>query len=687
MDRLLAGQQLIPGQELVSLRDWFRLALGSDGSVAVYRTLTRYSSLLAPASGTGATLVMQGDGNFVAYGANGAYWATGTDGHPGAYVVMQDDGNLVVYGPNNVALWASNTVQDMAALVVHTRDSRGYTYNQTSESLKEFARALPCFLAMQWPGYTTGIVEDRINGEPVVIQWWKGWCQNFLGFLPASPLPGGVGGEVGVYRRIPGKARPASLPFLPPLVAGDLLSRIAHLTDEDLWWPAPDLGAEIEFKLINPVTGTEFFSGEKQRGYWLAKWMDDQSFAQYRRDVGIINPTMPEWFPGNSRTPADPSDFIMQFTVNGKIYPSLPPGLPVPRAQGLCPITGVSRARDTLDIFAAPAGVVRTAGWKPAFNDGWHGGWDIAGPRLPGGTSIQVVSRSTDKLDIFAADETGRILTAAWEPGFTDGWHGWHAIRDGRAAPGAVVSAASRSADKLDVFVTGTDGQVYTAAWEPGFTDGWHGWWPIAGVSVPQGAPIQVAVSRLDTLSLFCTAIDGRVMTSSWSPVQATWAPWTQVLDGRAAPGAPVTAVSSAPGQIDLFVTGLDGRAYTARQPARRRGGAPWSGWVAIGDARLPQGAPINAVSRSRGKLDIFATDLMGRVISAAWSPEGAQGWKGWWQIAGGQALPGAAVAAVSRAPDKLDIFVTGIDGIATTAAWEPSFGGAWHGWWKIPGF
>jgi hypothetical protein len=28
----------------------------------------------------------------------------------------------------------------------------------------------------------------------------------------------------------------------------------------------------------------------------------------------------------------------------------------------------------------------------------------------------------------------------------------------------------------LDVFVVGADGGVWTAAWEHGFSDGWHGW-------------------------------------------------------------------------------------------------------------------------------------------------------------------------------------------------------------------
>jgi hypothetical protein len=45
--------------------------------------------------------LMQPDGNFVCYDATGhAFWATGTNGHPGSDIILQDDGNLVVYGPS-----------------------------------------------------------------------------------------------------------------------------------------------------------------------------------------------------------------------------------------------------------------------------------------------------------------------------------------------------------------------------------------------------------------------------------------------------------------------------------------------------------------------------------------------------------------------------------------------------------
>jgi hypothetical protein len=114
-----------------------------------------------------------------------------------------------------------------------------------------------------------------------------------------------------------------------------------------------------------------------------------------------------------------------------------------------------------------------------AKKSGWHGWWPINGVSVPAGSFVSAVSRNTDKLDIFVTDSAGNVETAAWQPAFTDGWHGWFSVGGEQAAPGTPVNAVSRSTDKLDVFLTGTDHRVWSAAWEPDFTDGWHGWWPI----------------------------------------------------------------------------------------------------------------------------------------------------------------------------------------------------------------
>ncbi len=80
---------------------------------------------------------------------------------------------------------------------------------------------------------------------------------------------------------------------------------------------------------------------------------------------------------------------------------------------------------------------------------------------------ITAVSRSADKLDIFGTDLGGAVLTAAWQPTFDDGWHGWWPVAGGQSLPSAVVTAVSRSADKeVDIFVVGVNGLAITAAWD-----------------------------------------------------------------------------------------------------------------------------------------------------------------------------------------------------------------------------
>lgn len=249
---------------------------------------------------------MQEDGNFVTYTPQGVpYWATATDGHPGASVVLQDDGNLVVYDPANHPLWASNTAQDLRDPIIRYVGEGGYSYNETSELWKEMCSVFPCFTALQWPGYATEVIDAEINGQAVVIQLWKGWCQKFLGFLGVNIFPGGIGAEVGIYHRIPGRARIPPLPLLPSDLGIKTANAINTFTDDELWWPFPELGTTLEFSFINPRTGNTAFSAGPEKSYWLTKWMDEASYQEFQRD----KPTPSSW-----------ADYILEYRINGKRY-------------------------------------------------------------------------------------------------------------------------------------------------------------------------------------------------------------------------------------------------------------------------------------------------------------------------------------------------------------------------------
>ena len=192
----------------------------------------------------------------------------------------------------------------MASPVVKSVDANGYEYDETADWWKEACESLPCFKGIEWPDYEDGVVEDVIDGHPVVIQLWRGWCQRFLG---NDDFPGGIGGEVGIYRRIPGKVPADAHESIPEKIAHSILKPAAALFHSDIWWAYPELNAEIEFELINPETGKTFFKAGPERTYWLNRWMTPESYELYKEAE-------------HGKVPNLAVKYRMKYKINGKEY-------------------------------------------------------------------------------------------------------------------------------------------------------------------------------------------------------------------------------------------------------------------------------------------------------------------------------------------------------------------------------
>jgi hypothetical protein len=187
---------------------------------------------------------------------------------------------------------------------VRSTDARGYSYVETSDWWKQECSALPSFSEVWWPDYSTQVIEDTIDGNPVVIQLWKGWCQKFLG---RSDFPGGIGAEVGIYRRMPGRIPPENLPAFPPKLSTFLLGGLSKLGGQHLWWAYPELGATISFDLVNTKTNEIFFSAGPETTYWMNRWMDPTSYEKYRADQG-------------GQIPLFSAEYSLRYQINGKAY-------------------------------------------------------------------------------------------------------------------------------------------------------------------------------------------------------------------------------------------------------------------------------------------------------------------------------------------------------------------------------
>ena len=351
--------------------------------------------------------------------------------------------------------------------------------------------------------------------------------------------------------------------------------------------------------------------------------------------------------------------------------------------------SAVARMPDQLDVFNVDGADTRV------WTEWWHAGADWGrrpiGGFFPARAPVACLARERDHLDVFVCGNDGRVYTSWWHAG-TD-WSGardnWRAI-GGYFPAGAAVAAVTREPNHLDLFITGGDGRVYTSWWHAGTE--WSGindnWRSIGGV-FPPGAPVAAVSREPNHLDLFITGNDGRVYTSwwhagtEWSGINDNWRP----IGGYFPAGAAVAAVSREPNHLDLFITGNDGRVYTCWWHA----GTEWSGindnWRSIG-GYFAAGAPVAAVAREPNHLDLFITGNDGRVYTSWW--HAGTEWSGIndsWRSIGGYFPPGAQVAAVSREPNQLDLFITGNDGRVYTSWWHA--GSEWSGlndtWLVLP--
>jgi len=345
---------------------------------------------------------------------------------------------------------------------------------------------------------------------------------------------------------------------------------------------------------------------------------------------------------------------------------------------GLGPVSIVSRSANKLDAFAVGLdGRVYTAAWQPG-DTKWRGWWRIDGIEAAPCAPVTALSRSPDLLDVFVVGLDGRVHTAAWQKG--DGtWRGWWTIGAVKTALHAPIGAVVRSADKMDIFVAGLDARVHTAAWQKGDTK-WRGWWKVGtAIPVPPGAPVTAVSRSTDKIDVFVVGSDHRAYTAAWQKGDTKWRGWWKVGAFQTPPRTPVGAISRSADKLDVFATGADGRVYTA---AWQKGDDKWRGWWPVANFITQKRSPVSAASRSADHLDIFTTGPDGKVYTAAWQP-GDTAWRGWWVVRDLASVPGTPVGVACRSANKLDLVAPAKDGRIYTAAWQKG-DAAWRGWWSV---
>jgi GH25 family lysozyme M1 (1,4-beta-N-acetylmuramidase) len=230
----------------------------------------------------------------------------------------------------------------------------------------------------------------------------------------------------------------------------------------------------------------------------------------------------------------------------------------------------------------------------------------------------------------------------------------------------ATVSGISGAVD-LDVFNGNSSGLVSTLVATPAVT--WSSWSSMGGncTSHPSSASFQA-----NELDLYVRGTNNQIYARNWNG--STWTGWTghgNLPSGVTVAGAPAASANGGvPGREDLYAIGSDGNCYHDWWAT----GSGWAGWQNLGHPTGVNfvGSP-SATCWAAGRFDVVAVGSDKATYHNYWTA--STGWAGWEDLGGSTTYEPTAVSAASN---WLDLFVNG-GGSVFHNYWHD--GSGWTGW------
>ncbi len=342
-----------------------------------------------------------------------------------------------------------------------------------------------------------------------------------------------------------------------------------------------------------------------------------QEIACYGPVVCRVATCTPPWVYDASCTTASATD-NRTATHSAPCLDSAPPPPPPPAPTFFAgPAVGI-QGDGRMEVFwrSGDGGLLHN--WQVAPNAGWSGFYPFTGKA--GGTPA-VASNADGRLEVFYVSTSGDMVHD-WQTsaGLGAGWSGPFVLPGG-SWPTTAGCAADRNADgRLEVFVTGKDGQIHHA-WQQVPNGGWSGFFALGATGI-KGNP-GLGVNQDGRLEVFAVAPDGSMVHNYQRRPNGDWSGFFSL--GGKWPTATAPGIGrNADGRLEIFVVGPDNQLWHNWQV---RPNGSWSGFFSLGGSW--KGTP--AVGRNAdGRLEVF---VEGRTDGRLWHnwqlvPNGT--WYGW---------------------------------------------------------
>lgn len=372
-------------------------------------------------------------------------------------------------------------------------------------------------------------------------------------------------------------------------------------------------------------------------------------------------------------------------------------GEPLPRPHAMVTSgAAVSRRFDQLDVFwIGPERQVASQWWNGSPHSSWsdHAWFSATEPGVA--APIQqaaVVARRPDQMDVFYIAQDGAIGSQWWNAAKGMNWSNHAAFTvspAGVARSDSAIAAVGRTADHLDVFWTGSDGAIQSQWWDsaPGMNWSDHQAFSLTPPNAAGDGSGLAAISRApDQLDVFWVGPSGAICSQWWNGVSGkNWADHTAFAvtpPGVARLDSPVAAVARTPEHMDVFWINPDGAIASTWWDS-----APGMSWGDHQPCSLtPPGAAgdnsgLAALSRAPNQLDVFWVSPNGAIGSQWWHAGAGTSWSDHHAFAitpAGAARRGSVVAAVARTAEHMDVFWIDGHGAVASTWWDAAPGMSW---------
>jgi hypothetical protein len=376
------------------------------------------------------------------------------------------------------------------------------------------------------------------------------------------------------------------------------------------------------------------------------------------------------------------------------------------------PLCAIARDRTIMDVFwIGPDGAVGSTYWNTSDTGNWdeHAPFGITRPGATrGDSSLAACALDADHMNVFWIDPHDSVVRAAWDS--EANWTPPMVIAPkGSVRSPSPLAAVSRSPDQMDVFWVTPDSAIGSTWWNGQRDIGEWNQHSAFSIAFPNSARIDTpltAVARLpNTLDVFWLGKDGAFGSNAyatdqvpaWNDRQAYGITEPSVVPPARVPpaGQSPPAICDNAAEMSVFWPSSDGNVETSAWLDRN---ANWA-WtmparIALSNPKRGRGrarrhvsqvAPTSkhvvALSPFPGRFDVFWIGQNGAVWSSNWSIiETNRAWTEPVAITPDQvARRGSPLAAVSRRPDRIDVFWIAPDGaIASTYRDDDPVHGAW---------